>query len=247
MKATLIFILLFVASHSYASEDWCRQSATPTQHAIQEQFVKAIQDKDFALIQSLFAHESIDLSYKTMDRFCMTPLFYAIDSDDVNIVDLLIRNGANVNEVIKSHQDDRSKEDTFYPVTYAAKAGGFNTLVIERILTEVSLDPNVSGSLKETALHLAIKSDRYSIAEKLVNDTRVRVDTKSDSDAFPLMEMLKRWWYRPRSVVYSLSLLQSLVDKAGPSINWTERWASHPDMFSIALDDRDPPGITGNF
>lgn len=85
----------------------------------------------------------IDINKKDLNQ--MTPLMIAINKNDFNMVALLIKNGANVN--------DFSKDGEFL-ITKAIKTN--NKKIIDQLLSSKNFDIRTLNSMGQSAAHLAI-------------------------------------------------------------------------------------------
>jgi ankyrin repeat protein len=108
------------------------------------------------------------------DKAMHTPLFYAASAGQINVVDLLISKGADVNA-----KDIRGGET---PLFYAAKAGQKN--VVE-LLIDKGADVNARGSQHSGALESAAWLGRSDVAELLIAKG-ADVNAKDDWDYIPL-------------------------------------------------------------
>ncbi len=107
----------------------------------------AIRSKDYAHVEAkLKKAKKNKIDIDSFVSSTLAPIHHAVQSDDVEIVTLLIEQGADVNLPTKNGVEDTP--------LHLAIAKGHNRVV--RLLLKKSADPNRKDKLGDTALHAAI-------------------------------------------------------------------------------------------
>lgn len=102
---------------------------------------KAIIDSDYSIVEQLPNCEDINKKMSSGKY----PLFYAIEKEDLILLEKLLKNGANV---------EIRNRNNLTPLYYAAEKGFYNIVV--KLLNNKA-NPNIAcGSRKETPIHAAI-------------------------------------------------------------------------------------------
>jgi ankyrin repeat protein len=105
-----------------------------------EQLHSAAQDGDLAKVEKLLLAK---YPVNRFDSLGKTPLHYAVAKEHFDVVEALIRAGANVNA-----HDERVIGDT--PLGDCAKSGSFEMI---RRLLDAGADPTIPGWMQLTAIH----------------------------------------------------------------------------------------------
>lgn len=104
-----------------------------------------------------------------------TALSLAAESNHMQMVNLLLLNGAKVNAI-----DEYTKHT---PLHIASRDG--NTAIAE-VLIKAGADQNARNNANETPLHLAVQDDNNIEVVKLLIKNKANVDAKADADCTPL-------------------------------------------------------------
>jgi len=151
---------------------------------------------------SLEKGTKIDLRDKAMH----TPLFYAASAGQMNVVDLLISKGADVNA-----KDSRGGET---PLFYAGDAGQKN--VVELLIAK-GADINARGAQRSSALESAAWLGRSDVA-KLLIAKGADVNARDESDYTPL---------HPAAINGLVEVVEMLISK-GSDVNAETTWGETP-------------------
>ena len=157
---------------------------------------------------SLEKGTKIDLRDKAMH----TPLFYAASAGQINVVDLLISKGADVNA-----KDSRGGET---PLFYAGDAGWKN--VVELLIAK-GADINARGAQRSSALESAAWLGRSDVAGLLIAKG-ADVNARDESDYIPL---------HPAAKNGLVEVVEMLISK-GSDVNAKTTWGETPLHSAIS-------------
>ncbi|MBL6784805.1 MAG: ankyrin repeat domain-containing protein [Rickettsiales bacterium] len=116
----------------------------------------AVEQNLIEIINQLFSYSIIDVNLS--DQFGNSPLFYAVQNGNFDIVELLIKKGANL---------DKKNDDGFRPVDIASANGD---LQIFKFLYSKMFKINDSNDDLTTIIDLALKNNRLNILAYLFSD-----------------------------------------------------------------------------
>jgi len=121
---------------------------------IKRQFFLALRSGDFKKAQELIASGKIPVDFR--NKFNQTPLYYAVDADNVEFAKFLIEKGADVNA------------RDYFGITPLHQAVIRGSKRVAKLLIEKGADVNAKDNYGYTPLHLAAIYNRPQLAKLLI-------------------------------------------------------------------------------
>ena len=127
------------------------------------------------LLAGMFINVDVRGSDGLLDRSTITPVHVAVDNNQIDMVKLLVKYGADVNILGFT---DRT------PLQTAIFRG--NLELVKYLAGEAGANPNIQNSYGNTALHMAVSKDRLDIVKYLVEEAGADVNAQNKTGETPL-------------------------------------------------------------
>ncbi|OHS98735.1 hypothetical protein TRFO_08746 [Tritrichomonas foetus] len=134
-------------------------------------------------IQIILEHPKID--YNTIDYNGKTALHYAIENENIAIIEMLLQNSSNINLNI---YDKYCQENSLH---YASKIKDTHILrrileANEKLLPKYAFDINSINKNKKTALHLAVRNNNYDSVCALLEQKEIDINAEDSYIITPI-------------------------------------------------------------
>ena len=152
MKRVLVFLLFLVSlihGRTYSQE-------LKIDRKIKREFFLSLRTNHFKKAEELIASGEVPVDFK--NKFGQTPLYYAVDSDDVEFARFLINHGANVNA---------TDYFGFTPLHEAIVRGSYG---VAKLLIKNGANVNSKDQYGYTPLHLVCIYNRPKMAVLLIKN-----------------------------------------------------------------------------
>ena len=130
------------------------QPAVKVSKKVEREFFHALRSNDFKKAEELIASGKVPVDFR--NKFDQTPLYYAVDANNVQFAQFLIEHGAKVNT--KDYFG-------FTPLHEAVVRGSYK---VAKLLIEKGADVNAKDKYGYTPLHLTAIYNRPKIAQLLI-------------------------------------------------------------------------------
>jgi len=153
-RALILSLLLAVSPISYSFAQ--KAQSVQIDRKVKREFFLSLRSQDFKKAEELIASGKIPVDIK--NKFGQPPLYYAVDSDNVEFAKFLIEHGANVNA--KDYLG-------FTPLHETVVRGSYK---VAKFLIEKGADVNAKDKYGYTPLHLVCIYNRPKMAELLIKN-----------------------------------------------------------------------------
>jgi len=157
----------------------------------------------------------------------ITPLIYAVGHKNLNLIELFIKNGANVND-----KDTKGATPLYYAITHSQK------IEIVEYLIDNGADVNeIINDENETVIFSAIKYEQYDIIKLLV-DRGANVNHKNKQNKIPLGTVMYR---KNCSQLFEYLISDEIdfqeLDRHGKSLFHYSITSGNTDVFNYIMDN----------